>query len=271
MLRKVVAAQPLWPAWASFLMLGLLGVMRAAPALEFPALTPGGSLAATSDYIYRGVSDSDGHGAGQLDLHVTSASQTYLGVWASSRDHRFEPYADYDLEIYLGQRFTLNSLWSASVEVRSHYYLAGSQTHSDDYQQLSAAVSYLDRWTLSFSAIPNAEHYWYYIRLGRGLAFDADTSAQWLLGHGVYATFGAGYYYVCATSPLPPLPELPGYSYPDNVGAARGYAYGNLGLAYEHQAWRFDVGYFLVQREAQRLLPYPAARDRWAGTVSWHF
>ena len=34
-----------------------------------PGLTPGGELALTSDYIYRGVSESDGHGAVQGDLH----------------------------------------------------------------------------------------------------------------------------------------------------------------------------------------------------------
>jgi hypothetical protein len=51
-----------------------------------------------------------------------------------------------------------------------------------------------------------------------------------------------------------------------------GYAYGNLGLAYEWRTLRLDVGYFLTEKaRAQRLFPYPSANNRFAGTLSWRF
>jgi Bacterial protein of unknown function (Gcw_chp) len=220
-------------------------------------LTVGGNLALTSDYIYRGVSESDGHAAVQADLHLESGGGSFIGVWGSTRDHDFDPYADYDVELYLGQRFDLSTTWSATLSARSHYFVGGAQEQSADYQELSAAFTYLDRWTLTVAAIPNAVHYWYDLRLARSAAWVADTAAQWLLlPRGLFATGGAGYYYADRTGP--------------GIGAGGGYAYGNAGLAFEQRHWRLDVGYFRVQDKAQQLFPYPLS-NRVAATLTWRF
>ena len=50
-----------------------------------------------------------------------------------------------------------------------------------------------------------------------------------------------------------------------------GYAYGNVGLAYEWRNWRIDVGYFLTQNRMEDLMAYPTANRRVAGTLSWRF
>ncbi len=215
----------------------------------------GGSLALTSDYLYRGLSESDGHGALQADLHVDSADGTFLGVWGSTRTRSLEPDADYDLEAYLGHRFRLSDTWSATLDARSHYFVGGRQDLSADYQELAASVSYMDRWTLSLTAIPNAVRYFYYYRTSRSTAWVADTSGQWLLGHGFFITAAAGYYHQDNGGGVPHL----------------GYAYGNAGLAFEYRSWRLDVGYFVAQQQAQQLVPYPIANDRLAATVVWRF
>jgi uncharacterized protein (TIGR02001 family) len=220
-------------------------------------LTAGGSLAVTSDYIYRGLSVSNGAVAGQADLHLQTAGGTFGGVWASTRDNHFEPYANFDVEPYLGQRFDLGGTWNATVSARAHYYVGGSQEVNDDYQEISAAVGYLDRWSLSVTAIPNAVRYWYERRLSRTPAYVADTSAQWLIVGGLYLTGGAGYYHSTGTGP--------------GIERAVGYFYGNVGAAYEYRSWRVDVGYFLAQEEARRLFPYPIANERFAATLVWSF
>jgi uncharacterized protein (TIGR02001 family) len=220
-------------------------------------VTIGGSLALTSDYIYRGLSESDGQGAAQGEVHLDTAGGSFFGVWSSTRDRNLYPYGDADLELYLGHRFDFGGTWSASVEGRSHYTLGGPFQGATDYQEVSAALSYLDRWTLSVTAIPSTVHYWYYERLGRSAAWVADTSAQWLLGYRFYLTGGAGYYYASGNGP--------------GVAAGAGYAYGNAGVAYEYRHWRLDVGYFITQSRAQVLTPYPIANDRVAGTLTWRF
>ena len=212
-----------------WLLLPALGAETAEAEGLTSGLSLGGNLVLTSDYIYRGVSSSNNDAALQADLHVASSGGTFLGVWGSTRDNKFEPYANYDIEIYLGHRFDVSNAWSVSVEARGHYPVGGPQESSDDYQQISAAVTYLDFWTLSVTAIPNAVRYWFYERLSRAPAFAVDTSIQWLVYRGVFLTGGAGYYHAGGTGP--------------GIEAAMGYAYGNVGVAYERRRWRLDIGY----------------------------
>jgi uncharacterized protein (TIGR02001 family) len=247
-------------AHARWPLLGLLITAAAAsPGLaqglgsEF---TLGGSVAVTSDYIYRGLSESNGDPAAQADLHARTTGGTYFGVWGSTRSDDLDPYAKADVELYLGRRFDLSSEWGVTLEGRAHYYVGGDQEVNDDYQQVSATFTYLDRWTLSLTAIPNAVRYWYDQRLSRAPAYAVDTAGQWLLCDGLFLTGSAGYYYSTGTGPGPE--------------AAVGYAYGSVGLAFEYRRWRLDVGYFLTGDKAQELFPYPMASRR-AGTLAWRF
>jgi uncharacterized protein (TIGR02001 family) len=243
-----------------WLLLAALGA-RPAGALDLGSgFALGGDAVLTSDYVYRGVSSSNNEAALQGDLHVMNAG-SFLGVWGSTRDNQLEPYANFDLEVYLGHRFDLSNAWSATVSARAHYLLGGPQETSDDYQELGASVSYLDLWTLSVTAIPSAVRYWEtyygYERLSRAPAFVAETSFQWLLHAGFYLTGGAGYYHVTGTGP--------------GIEAANGYPYGNVGIAYDHHPWRVDVGYYRTGDKAQRLFPYPSADHQVAASVAWRF
>ena len=257
------------PAWAGACAVALLWPHGARCQSEPGPI--GGSLAATSDYIYRGVSQSDGHGALQADLHASTSGGLYGGVWASTRDSNLEPGADGETQLYLGQRFGFGDAWSATVSGRADYFV-GPSRHSDDYQEIAAALTWLDRYTLSITAIPNATryvpavcqyngHYYPCYEVYRSAAFVADAAGQWLLrqglfGGGLYLTAAAGYYRASAAD--------------HGQAPAVDYIYGNAGLALEWRRWRIDVGYFAAQRQAAELFPYPVAK-RLAGTVSWQF
>lgn len=220
-------------------------------------LTFGGNLVLTSDYIYRGVSSSNNNAAFQGDLHVASGDGTFLGVWGSTRDGNLEPYANYELDIYVGHRFDLSNAWSTTVSGRAHYLLGGQQDSSDDYQEIGVGLTYLDFWSLSVTAIPGAVRYWFYERLSRAPAFVADTSVQWLLDKGFFLTAGGGYYRITGTGP--------------GIYSANGYPYGNLGLAWEHRRWRVEIGYYLTGEKAKEIVPYPSANERFAASVAWRF
>lgn len=251
---------------AGFLCLGI--ALALVPSAPTHCASIGGSLAVTTDYIYRGYSETNNKPAAQVDLHVGTLAGTFVGVWASTLDAKYRPYADLDLEEYVGQRFLLSSAWNTSITATNYSYVGGHQYYSSDFQQITGSISYLDRWTLSVSAIPNMLRYWIvrtpqyteYYRTGRYPAYDIETSGQWLLGRGFFVTGGIGYYLFTGTdSTTFPQPTM-------------GYTYGNVGLAYEWRSWRVDLGYFHTQKAAaQRLFPYPIAGDRVAGTVSWSF
>lgn len=219
-------------------------------------LSAGGNLALTSDYIYRGVSESNDQPALQADLHLDTGG-TFAGFFGSTRDHHLDPGGWYDFDIYLGHRFDLSSVWSATLSARSHYFAGGVYEPSADYQEISGRLTYLDSWSVSLSAIPNGLRYWFQRRLGRSPAWIADTSGQWLIAPRVFVTGGIGYYYSSGTGA--------------GIQTTTGYAYGNAGLACEWRRWRLDVGYFLTQRDARKLSPYPIANQRVAGTLTWRF
>lgn len=245
---------------ASKINAGLVSAWIAASFVAAPcayAVSFGGDVALTTDYIYRGFTESDDKGAVQLDLHASLQSGTFAGVWASSLNGNYRPYARYDVEEYIGQRFDLSSAWNTSLTVTNYSYLGGQQPYSSDYQQISGSVAYLDRWTFTLSALPDAVRFLGYGRAARYPAYDAETSGQWLITHGFYVTGGAGYYLFTGSTEF----SLP----------TTGYAYGNVGLAYEWRSWRVDVGYFLTQKRANGLFPYLIANDRFAGTLSWRF
>lgn len=219
--------------------------------------TLGGNLSLTSDYIYHGVSESSDNPALQGDLHLDTAGRNFVGVWGSTRDSSLDPGGSFEYELYLGHRIDLGSAWNLTVSARSHYFAGGLFEPSADYQEVLATLAYEDRWALTLTAIPNAVRYWFYQRLSRTPAYVADTSGQWLITPGLFLTAGAGYYYSTGTGP--------------GIFESVGYAYGNAGLAYEWRNWRVDVGYFLTQRDAQKLFPYPSADQRVAGTLTWRF
>jgi uncharacterized protein (TIGR02001 family) len=242
-------------AWAMPMLLPVL----LAPSQRAMAVSAGGDVAVTSDYIYRGLSESNGNPAVQIDLHAGTNDGSYAGVWATTRSHKLDPGADYNLVPYLGRRFNIDGSWNATLSAQGYFYLGGKQEISNDYQEVTASISCLDRWTFSVSWMPDAVWYWNLVREGRAPAFVVETTGQWLIWNSLSVTGGAGYFHFTG---LPSGSEGPGVS---------GYAYGNVGLAYEWRSWRVDVGYFRTQKQATRILEYPLANDRVAGTVSWHF
>jgi uncharacterized protein (TIGR02001 family) len=218
------------------------------------AVTVAGDIAYTSDYVFRGISATAGRSAGQIDLHVSFENGTFLGAFASTLGRVwYLPYGnfgwDYELEEYLGHRFDLSSTWSATLTAVNYSYQGGNAPSSNDYQELSAAVSYLDSWTVTLAADPNAVRYDRGYRLGRYPAYTLDASAQLPLIGRLFVTAGAGYY----------------------TSEHAGYGYGNAGLAFEFRSLRLDAGYYVAPDRAHTLFPYGRAGSRFAGSVSWHF
>jgi uncharacterized protein (TIGR02001 family) len=212
----------------------------------------GGDISLTSDYIFRGVSQSNGRAAAQLDVHASTAGGTFIGAFGSTLETIGHLNSEYEIEPYIGHRFDLSPSWSVTLTAVQYSYHHRHQAFSNDYQEIGAAVAYLDRWTVSVAAAPNAVLYAGPYRLGRYPAYVADASGQLPLIGRLFATAGIGYYSVTG---------------PEGIA----YVYGNAGLAFEYRAWRVDAGYYVTADRAQRLYPPGWTDDRFAATLSWHF
>jgi len=220
--------------------------------------TVGGEVTAVSDYIFRGVSQNDGHPAAQLDLHAASDAGYFAGAWATTINASQRP-TDYELEVYGGKRFQLSSTWTATLSAVDYMYEHRAGRRSGDYQEVAVSIGYLDALNFSVAYSPNAVRYWKGYRLGRYSTYDADLTGQWSLWRGLFATGGLGFYYLGE-------PEVP--------GSMRGYLYGNAGLALEHGPFRVDVGYYVADSQARWLFPYAGTGDRTssvAASISWRF
>jgi uncharacterized protein (TIGR02001 family) len=231
----------------------LIAAATLAPAAA-GAVTIDGDISYTSDYVFRGISETGGRSAGQLDLRLSTRDGTFLGVFASTLGrvwHHSWGHSgwDYELEAYVGHRFDVSPAWSTTLTAVNYSYLGGNAPLSDDYQEISVALSYLDLWTVTAAVIPNAVRFEGGYRLGRYPAYITDTSAQLPLVGRLFLTAGAGYY----------------------TSDSTGYAFGNAGLGFEFKSLRIDAGYYVAQDRARMLFPYGRAGSRFAGTVTWHF
>ena len=218
------------------------------------AITFDGDISYTSDYIFRGISQTGGRGAGQLDVRLSTADGTFAGVFASTLSHlwwrRGQGYTgwNYELEGYLGHRFDLSPSWSITTTGTSYSYVGGDAPTSNDYQELSVTTAYLDLWTVELAWIPNAVRADGY-GTKRYPAVATSTSVQVPLIGRLAATAGVGYY----------------------LTDHDGYGFGNVGLAFEFKRLRFDAGYYVAEERAATLFPYGRAGSRYAATVSYHF
>lgn len=89
------------------------------------------NVAATSDYVFRGVSQTDGGAALQAGLDYGNGI-FYAGTWASNVD-----FADYELDLYAGIKPTYKD-FSFDVGILTYQY----NNEIDGTTELKAAVSH---------------------------------------------------------------------------------------------------------------------------------
>jgi uncharacterized protein (TIGR02001 family) len=102
------------PGAAGTLLLSLLAV-GSANAGELS-----GDVGVVSDYVFRGVSQSDEDPALQAGLSFTFESGFYVGTWASQVD--FGTEADFEVDLFAGYGFTIGDSVEADVQVLRYVY-----------------------------------------------------------------------------------------------------------------------------------------------------
>src|ERR1700722_14174554 len=196
----------------------------------------GGSLDVTSDYIYHGLSQSDGDPAVQGDIHYRSESgaataENFIGLWGSSIG-RYATGGTYELNAYAGRTFLIDSDSSATVKYVHYAYPNSYRAPHYDYDEISATWAYQDRFFLTAAWTPDTTSY-SDRAIGsccRVLSYDAAVHQS--LGPAFTASAALGY---------------------DELHGLSGYAYWNAGLDYAIGAFQLDVGYFGLQPRAHYL------------------
>ncbi|HEX7915933.1 TorF family putative porin [Rudaea sp.] len=125
-------------------------------AQEVPAYTITGNLALTSDYVFRGLTQTWGRPAIQGGADLAMANGFAAGVWASSISGRSYPGGSMELDLYASYGRAINDDWSWRAGLYGYVYPganldhAGLASRSLDTLEANFAVSW-KLWTLKWN------------------------------------------------------------------------------------------------------------------------
>ena len=205
-----------------------------------PASAPAGAanfnryLLLTTDYVFRGVTYSDGHPAAQLGADLAFDRGFYAGVWGSTVDISIESITDRDLEIdyYLGYRHDVSSNWSFGANLVAYTFPGTSGAFDYDYQEYGLNVNYDDRAWLEYAFSPDLLHSGQHTH-------NISFYMEWPCAVGTKVGAGAGYYFVS---------DLSG----DN------YGYWQLGVTRPFTRFDLDLRY----HDSSRWVPFISNANR---------
>lgn len=213
---------------------------------------PGGSLSFTSDYVQRGVSQSNGESAIQGDAHWNFPARWSAGVWASQV--RYAPgSATAEYALYLQWRRALSGDLDLSAELAHYRYPNDPRPIAYDYDEASLSIAWRDQIYVAATWTPRLNLY----SLADGLASDRQVltvEASWhrTLPTRFDVTAGLGFFG------------------PQGLDYAS-YAYGNLTLGWHYGHWRTNLSAIWVQDAAHRQYSPGPAGGPLAATVAWIF
>lgn len=167
---------------------GLLAILVVASA-SAAANELTGYVAVTSDYVKRGVTQSDSDPALQLGIDLSFASGFYIGAWGSTMDFDNGPSRRRDSEVnyYAGYAYDVSDVWRLSGSIVAYRYPGQTGNVDYDYQEFSVGVSFDDRLWLEYSYSPDL----YNTNLS---SENVDLYAEWPVNR-TWAIGGGGGYY----------------------------------------------------------------------------
>lgn len=116
-----------------------------------------GYVALRSDYVKRGVSQSDSGPAAQLGIDLVFDNGFFAGIWGSTTDIENGPTRRRDKEanFYAGYGHDISDAWSITGHVVAYRYPGQTGNVNYNYEEYSAGVSYDDRFWLEYSHTPD--------------------------------------------------------------------------------------------------------------------
>jgi uncharacterized protein (TIGR02001 family) len=236
------------------------------PAVCPAAIDTGGSLALTSDDVYRGISMTCGYPAAQADVHArevgASGWAAFAGVWGSAGLNDRPCGSARELDLYAGYDVALGSDLNAAFTYTRYAFPGGDYTNPQlsgeryDYDELATTWGIMDRLYLTLAWTPDAIGY-----------------AQY---EGMYETehkrtaFAYGLEWRQPLVSWLSLEASGGYDrMADPFGT--GYGFWSLGLTHQAGPVELDLAYFHTADRAERLFGPDSAGGRLSATVLLSF
>lgn len=240
---------------------------RALPALLLAAPQVQGadgwqaSLAATSDYVQRGISQNDGDPALQAAITYWSPTGWYAGAWGSQVDMRVysgsyyypaRDRADVELNLFAGFSERLGDDWTLDLRAVGYWYPDDPGTVSYDYLEVAMSVAWRQHLYASLAISPSVT--WPADTNGarNEPSYDAGLSLQQPVSDWLTWMIGGGYRELVTSR-------------------TGGYFYGSTSLVVQWQRCTFELGYYGTDSAARRMFGERLAGGRTAFTASVSF
>jgi len=230
----------------------LLPALLAGGACMSAHAGPGASLSITSDYVLRGVSQSDGEPVLQGDVHWTFPSGWSTGLWGSQL--RFRPRAaTSELGAYLQWQGTVSGDFDMAAAYTHYTYPSDPRLISYDYDELAVSLAWRDQVYLAATWTPRLNLY---------------SATDGLASNRAVYTLEASWHRT-----LRPRYDLSvglGFYDPQGVDYAS-YAYGNATVGWHYGHWRANLSAIWVQDTLHRQYTPGPAGGPLTATVAWFF
>ena len=110
-----------------------------------------GIAALTSEYIYRGLAQSDGNPALQFGLDYAFDAGMFVGAWASTIDLQSGiGKREIELDYYIGYRYESQAPLSATVTVLRYTYPGQTGSHPYDHNELFLSATWRERYSIEY-------------------------------------------------------------------------------------------------------------------------
>jgi uncharacterized protein (TIGR02001 family) len=232
------------------LLLISLGLCASAHADSVKVLS--GSLGGTSDFVFRGLSLTQGDPAAQASLDVEFPREFYVGAFVATCNPNPGDSPPVELDVWAGRYWRLSQDFSADVRLSQYTYPDDPRRVSYNRTELTGTLGYRNQ--LFFAAIysPNTKAVASSPGYDDGNAWAVELSGRYPFGEKFAVSAGVGHY---------GLDEI----YHDS------YNYWNLTLTAILKPFELQLAYLGVDDSADEHFSEDVVGDRVAFTALWRF
>jgi uncharacterized protein (TIGR02001 family) len=211
-----------------------------------------GSVGATSDFVFRGLSLTRGKPAAQASIDVEFPHEFYVGAFVATADPNAGPSPPVELDAWAGRYWRVSEKLSADVRVSQYSYPDDPRRVSYDRSELTGTLGWNNQLFVAAIYSPNTKAISSAPGYQEGNAWALELSGRRPLDERWSLSAGVGHY---------DLEEVYGMS----------YNYWNATVTATLSKFELQLAYLGVDGEADEHFASRSTGDRVAFTALWRF
>ncbi len=203
-----------------------------------------GFIAASSDNVYRGLTQTSGDPSLSADLHWRADAGWFAGVGIATVNRNPGPGAPVEIAAYAGRGAALTQSLSARLSLAHYEYPREQNALHYGYDELLATLTWRDRAALNASYSPNTSRFTFNAIAVHRPAWSLEAVWRQPLSRRWSVATGLGRYAMSA-----PIDSA--------------YWYWNVSLIGSSDPWRLELSAIGSDSRARQLFGDPVAGQRW--------